>query len=134
MVLTATFLSGCTASSSGLTLAMAPMDGMPMEVQSAATPIREAYQFAVANKPILEHIPCYCGCDKMGHTSNYDCYVAPDDSESRRSYDLHAVNCAVCINITHDVMRMTQAGQPLAPIRTFIDQTYSKFGPSTPTQ
>ncbi len=128
-----TLLSGCMATSAGSGLAIAPMDDMPLPVQSAAAPIREAYQFAAANASVLKHIPCYCGCDKLGHTSNRDCYLSASDSESRRKYDLHAVNCAICINITHDVMRLMQSGQPDVEIRAFVDQTYSKYGPSTQT-
>jgi hypothetical protein len=37
------------------------------------------------------------------------------------------------VDITRDVMRMLDEGKPLKEIRVYVDQTYSRFGPSTPT-
>src|SRR5574337_468822 len=71
-------LAGCggTASASDqIDLAMASMSVMPTQVQNAPLVTQQAYQFAVANSDIMQHIPCYCGCGAMGHTSNYSCYV-----------------------------------------------------------
>lgn len=33
------------------------------------------YRYAVANRNVLQYMPCFCGCGAGGHTSNYDCYV-----------------------------------------------------------
>src|SRR5690348_6873422 len=57
-------------------LAMAPMAQMSVEVQQAPVSVQQAYQFAAANADLLEHVACYCGCNKLGHKSNYDCYIA----------------------------------------------------------
>ena len=72
--------SGCASlAGSGRTklkaLKLAPLSDMPDYVQDAAPEVQEAYQFAVANPEALEHIPCYCGCNTMGHMNNTDCYV-----------------------------------------------------------
>ncbi len=56
-------------------LTLAPLFEMPDYVQQAASEVQEAYQFAVANPEALEHIPCYCGCNSMGHLNNTECYV-----------------------------------------------------------
>jgi hypothetical protein len=37
------------------------------------------------------------------------------------------------VDITRDVMRLLDEGKPIKDIRAYIDRTYSKFGPSTPT-
>ena len=37
------------------------------------------------------------------------------------------------MDITRDVMRMYQAGMPLAKIRAEVDAKYARFGPPTPT-
>jgi len=37
------------------------------------------------------------------------------------------------VDITRDVMRMLDEGKPLKEIRAYVDRTYSRFGPSTPT-
>ena len=37
------------------------------------------------------------------------------------------------MDITRDVMRMLDQGKSLKEIRAYVDRTYSRFGPSTPT-
>jgi hypothetical protein len=37
------------------------------------------------------------------------------------------------VDITRDVMRMLDDGKALKEIRTYVEATYSKHGPSTPT-
>ena len=39
----------------------------------------------------------------------------------------------ICIRITRDVMTMLDQGKPLREIRRHVDQTYGRYGPSTPT-
>jgi hypothetical protein len=133
-VLTSGVLSACsgnTASKSGAdNLAMAPMAGMPAEVKSAPTTVKQAYQFAAANPNILKQIPCYCGCGAMGHTSNYACYVQNVDEKGAVIFDNHALGCSICVDITQDTMRYMRQGQSVSQIKTIIDQTYSQYGPS----
>jgi len=113
-------------------LKMAPLAEMPDYVQTADPEIQQAYQFAVANPETLEHIPCYCGCNSIGHTSNLECYV--DALGEPAEFDNHGAFCGVCIDITQDVMRLTRDGKELAEIRTYIDDKYSGYGPSTETE
>jgi hypothetical protein len=109
---------------------LAPSTELPLEVQSAPDVVRTAYQFAVANPDILTQLPCYCGCGGMGHTSNYACYVAGENSDGTLAFDGHALGCSICVDITVDAMRMLDEGKSLAEIRSFVNQTYSAFGPS----
>jgi len=37
------------------------------------------------------------------------------------------------VDITRDVMRMLDEGKSLKEIRAYVDRSYSRFGPSTPT-
>jgi hypothetical protein len=37
------------------------------------------------------------------------------------------------MDITRDVMRLKREGKSLAEIRRYVDATYLKFGPPTPT-
>ena len=134
---------GCAAkatpTSAAHELVMAPMSGMPDEVKAAPLVVQQAYQFAVANPNALKHIPCYCGCGKMGHKSNYACYV--QDTASGKpvtgklvagtpALDSHALGCSICVDITQDVMRLTKEGRSAQDIRAYVDATYSKYGPS----
>jgi hypothetical protein len=69
----------------------------------------------------------------MGHTSNYSCYVQDVDSAGKITYDTHALGCSICVDITQDVMRLLKEKKPVAEIQTYIDDTYSKYGPSNLT-
>jgi hypothetical protein len=131
LALTAGSVSACSASSNEkVHLDMAPMDSMPMEVQSAAATVQTAYQFNVANPDIMKNIPCYCGCGNIGHTSNYDCYVSNVDANGVITFDNHALGCSICVDITQDVMRMLRDGRSPQQARAYIDATYSRYGPS----
>lgn len=137
-VLFSSFLTGCAGKTAAgndpemamAPIAMAPLEQMPAEVQSAAASVRQAYQFAAANPDTLKQFPCYCGCGKMGHTSNYSCYIQGSDSSGKLSYDPHALGCSICVDITQDVMRLLKEKKPIQEIRTYIDSTYSRYGPS----
>jgi len=133
-MLTLTGISGCSSKSeaedSHMNMNMAPMDMMPAEVQSAPVSVQQAYQFNVANPDVMENIPCYCGCGSVGHTSNYDCYVADVDATGKIAFDNHALGCSICVDITQDVMRMLEDGKSPQDARAYIDATYSKYGPS----
>jgi hypothetical protein len=109
---------------------MASMEGMPDEVKAAPVTVQQAYQFAAANPDVMKHIPCYCGCGAMGHTSNYSCYVSDVDSNGNVSYDTHALGCSICVDITQDTMRMLTQGKTVPEIKAFVDQTYSQYGSS----
>ena len=126
------FLTGCSnaSASSQDDLKMASMDGMPGDIKSAPSVVRQAYQFAAANPDVLKHIPCYCGCDDIGHTSNYACYISGVNENGQLSYDTHALGCSICVDITQDAMRLLRQGKPVGDIKTYIDQNYSQYGPS----
>jgi hypothetical protein len=105
------------------------MAQMPDDVRSAPVSVQQAYQFAVANPEVMKQIPCYCGCGKVGHTSNYSCYVA-GEKNGQIEYDLHAVGCSICVDITLDTMRLLKEGKSPGEIKAYVDSTYSKYGPS----
>lgn len=109
---------------------MASTSDMPAEVKAAPVVVQQAYQFAAANPDILTHIPCYCGCGDMGHTSNYACYISGLDANGEPTYDTHALGCSICVDITQDAMRMLKDGKSQQDIRAYVDNTYSKYGPS----
>lgn len=131
VVLLTVAISACsTSKSSDVLLYMMPLDQMPADVQSAPVAVQETYQFNAANPNIMEDIPCYCGCGNIGHTSNYDCYVSDVDGQGNITFDNHALGCSICVDISHDVMRMLRDGKSTQDARVFIDAAYSKYGPS----
>jgi hypothetical protein len=125
-----TLLAGCsgTANSNSKDLKMAPMSVMPIEVKNAPVTVQEAYQFAVANPDALKNVSCYCGCGKVGHTSNYSCYIKEVKPSGEIVFDQHALFCSICVDIARDVMKLTKAGKSNLEIRSAIDQTYSQYG------
>lgn len=130
VVLLTTAISACSPQNKPSDLHMMSMDQMPAEVQSAPVMVQTAYQFAVANPDVMKNIPCYCGCGNAGHTSNYSCYVSDVDANGRIAFDNHALGCSICVDITQDVMRMMREGKSPQEARTYVDATYSKYGPS----
>ena len=85
--------SGCGASAGTgrvklKVLDLAPLEEMPDYVQTAAPEVQEAYRFAVANPDLLKQIPCFCGCNSIGHMDNLDCYV--DEFGQINRFDNHA--------------------------------------------
>jgi hypothetical protein len=124
-------LAGCSPSQSALVLAAD--ETLPTFLNGASPRVRDAYRFAAANQHELEQYPCYCGCGNMGHTSNLSCYINDVSADGAITYDAHANGCGICVDITQDVMRLTQAGQPAWEIRAYVDAQYSPFGPSTDT-
>ena len=109
--------------------AMASMADMPAEVKAAPIVAQQTYQFAMANPEVLKKLPCYCGCGKMGHTSNYNCYVKSAEG-AKVIYDNHALGCSICVDITQEAMRQLRQGKSVADISRTIDTTFAKYGPS----
>jgi len=122
-------VAGCSGSKNQA-YDLAPMNEMTVEVRSSPKVVSEAYRFAMANPDVLSELPCYCGCGGMGHTSNYSCYVADENADGSLSFDNHALGCSICVDITQDAMRMLDEGKSMTEIRSYVDQTYSAFGPS----
>ncbi len=125
-----TAISACSTAGKSSDLHMMPLDQMPAEVRSAPMIVQTAYQFSAANPDIMKDIPCYCGCENIGHISNYDCYVADVDTRGKITFDNHALGCSICVDITQDVMRMLRDGKSPQDARAYIDATYSKYRPS----
>lgn len=137
LAILAPLASGCSSQARAgdeQTYQMAPLHQMPAEVQNAPRTVREAYQFAVLNPDVLGELPCYCGCGAMGHISNYSCYISGQDDSGQIAYDNHALGCQICVDITQDAMRMLDEGKNVDEIYSYVDETYSRFGPPTPLQ
>lgn len=124
-------LSACGSGEKAQTEASAYQ--MPDHIQQSPPRVREAYEFAVSHPEDLEHQPCYCGCGNMGHTSNLSCYVQEVKPDGEIIYDNHALGCGVCVDITHDVIRLKDQGKTPLQIRQYVDAVYAAFGPSTNT-
>jgi Protein of unknown function with PCYCGC motif len=133
MALTTTLAAGCSAQTSQSAageMNMAPLASMPADVQQAPISVQQAYQFAAANADVLKQVPCYCGCGVIGHTSNYACYVSGQNPDGSLAFDAHALGCSICVDITQDSMRLLGRSKTVPEIRSYVDNTYAKYGPS----
>jgi len=126
-LLLASSLSACASRN---TMPMMSLEQMPMEVQYAPVSVQQAYQFAAANPDVMKGVPCYCGCENIGHASNYDCYVSGVDSQGNIAFDDHALGCSICVDITQDAIRLSNDGKTVTQIKEYVDGTYSKYGTS----
>ena len=121
--------SACRQASPASSVRLASADQLPPAVQRSAVTVRDAYRFALANAELLKQVPCYCGCGAMGHTSNLACYVKPGSAADAPVFDDHALGCSICVDITHDVMRLSAEGKTIAQIRSYVEGRYAQLGP-----
>lgn len=57
----------------------------------SASAVRAAYEFAARNPEVLERLPCYCGCERLGHSSNRHCFVAGRSASGGVTWDAHGM-------------------------------------------
>jgi hypothetical protein len=89
---------------------------------NAAT--EEAYAFAIQHPQIVQWMPCYCGCEAMGHGSNLDCYFKHGQPGDKPVFEEHASFCDICVQITLKTKQLNAQGKSLHEIRQVIDQTF----------
>jgi hypothetical protein len=77
----------------------------------------------------IEWMPCYCGCVKLDHRSNLDCYLKRPAAGASTQFDQHASFCGICVQTTLLAQQMSEQGKSLKEIRQAVDQ---QFGGSTP--
>jgi Protein of unknown function with PCYCGC motif len=67
---------------------------LPYDPAPARPPdvVRAAYVFAAEHPEITGYVPCYCGCERMGHHGNDDCFVkARDDKGDVTEWEPHGM-------------------------------------------
>lgn len=52
--------------------------------------IQRLYRYAVEHGDELQYMPCFCGCHRLGHKSNRDCYVKASHPDGTVTYTSHA--------------------------------------------
>jgi protein-disulfide isomerase len=70
---------------------LAPLSAFPSELRQLPPQVQEAYRFALANPDVLAKIPCYCGCNQMGHMNNRMCYIKAESADGQVILDDHAI-------------------------------------------
>ncbi len=67
---------------------------------------RHAYELAARIPALLYQQPCYCYCDRIGHTSLHSCYEST-----------HAANCGACLRELYYTYQMSKEGKTAKQIR-----------------
>lgn len=119
----------------------APPGALPPLPQVSFEPVRpmpvvqQVYEFAARHPEVLNYIPCYCGCERVGHKANHDCFVKSRAANGRiTEWDTHGMGCAVCLDVGRKAMTMFNQGMSVSAIRAAIEKEYSTHFPShTPT-
>jgi hypothetical protein len=107
----------------------------PIPFQGYAPPrsqevITAAYRFAADHPEILSYVPCFCGCERSGHSGNTDCFVRQRaENGDVVAWDEHGVECAVCIDVANRSRQMFESGASVRDIRTAIDKEFGTMYP-----
>ena len=108
-----------------------PRDPLPRSPQVVAA----VFRFAAEHPDVLAYVPCFCGCDHMGHKGNEDCFVKSRAANGDVvQWEPHGTECQVCIDVGQQAMQMFSSGASVRQIRTAIEQKYSgQYQNHTPT-
>jgi hypothetical protein len=74
---------------SGDLLETMPPGQLPSFTRKGGPKVQAVYRYAVAHGDTLQYIPCFCGCEHVGHRSNVDCYVAERLPDGRITFTSH---------------------------------------------
>ena len=97
--------------------------------------VTQVFQFAAEHPEVLSYMPCFCGCDHMGHKGNDDCFVRQRAANGDVvAWEPHGSECQVCIDVGQQAMQMYSSGASVKTIRDTIDAKYAgKYQFRTPT-
>jgi hypothetical protein len=96
--------------------------------------ITAAYKFAAEHPEILTYVPCFCGCERSGHSGNEDCFVksrAPNGDVTQ--WEPHGMECNVCIDVATQAMQMYSSGASVRDIRSAVEQKWAAQAAQTHT-
>lgn len=85
-----------------------PADQRVGELFSQPYQVR-AYQLASKIPGVLNQLPCYCYCERIGHKSLHTCYESD-----------HGAHCAICMKEVFYAYEQTKLGKTPAQVRAGI--------------
>lgn len=97
--------------------------------------VKAAYRFAAEHPEVMSYVPCFCGCERMGHRGNEDCFVkARDINGDVVQWEDHGMECAVCLDVATRSRQMYTSGASVADIRAAIEKEFTPLSTNhTPT-
>ena len=112
-------------------LPFGPRDPLPRPTQV----VTQVFQFAAEHPDVLAYIPCFCGCDHMGHKGNDDCFVKTRAANGDvLAWEPHGTECQVCIDVGQMSMQMYSSGASVTQIRAAVEKKFAgTYQNHTPT-
>lgn len=115
-----------------------PLPALPPVPYAPSRPmaiVQQVYEFAARHPEVLQYVPCYCGCERLSHNGNHDCFVkARKANGTVTEWEPHGIGCAICLDVGRDAMTLFNSGAAVPQIRAAIERKYaSHFPSSTPT-
>ena len=97
--------------------------------------VKAAYRFAAEHPEVMSYVPCFCGCERMGHRGNEDCFVkARDINGDVVQWEDHGMECAVCLDVATRSRQLYTSGASVADIRAAIEKEFTPLSTNhTPT-
>ena len=103
-------------------LPFAPRDPLPRPTQVVAA----VFRFSAEHPEILTYVPCFCGCEHLGHTGNEDCFVKSRAANGDVvQWEPHGSECQVCIDVGQQAMQMYASGASVRDIRAAVEKKYA---------
>ena len=118
--------------------AVGPLPALPRVPFAPARPmpvVQEVFEFAARHPEVLAYVPCYCGCEQLGHKGNHDCFVKARAANGNvTEWEAHGIGCAICLDVGREAMLLFNSGASVTSIRAAIEKRYGgNFPSSTPT-
>jgi len=118
--------------------AVGPLPALPRVPYAPARPmevVQQVFEFAARHPEVLAYVPCYCGCEQLGHKGNHDCFVKSRAANGNvTEWEAHGIGCQICIDVGREAMMLFNSGASVTAIRAAIEKRYgSNFPSSTPT-
>lgn len=95
--------------------------------------VQAAYEYTLENPELLESIPCYCNCRRLGHQDVSQCFVREFKENGLVVFDEHGADCAICYSTVLDSKSLFEQRMSVREIRDYIDNKYSFYGQGTNT-
>lgn len=97
--------------------------------------VRATYEFAARHPEVLDYVPCFCSCERMGHKANVDCFVQSRTGDGKvTAWSTHALGCEICLDVAQKAMQMHNLGASTEQIRDRIEKEFGGLTPNhTPT-
>src|SRR4051812_13155750 len=87
--------------------------------------IRAVYRFAAEHPEVLRYMPCFCGCNEMGHRSSEECFVKRRGKDGTvTEWNEHGIACAMCLAVVERAKTMRESGASMTDVRADIEKRY----------